>query len=479
MRNWALLLQMLSATVGMAQLNLSGDELKLIDLYVLNDGLVVSTSQNITDTTYFQRHYLLNDELEVLNSVEIYFEEIVGANDQAHGKLHMKDGEIWLNGIANKVRDISAPLGANDSCFFYTLRFTEDLELIAWETEYLMMGWHYSEGEQVDETGMTFVAYDGLGTYSLCRKNWGEAVQLANPFFVPNGFFMVNPGRQFITFSGPGFHAVRAHTEILHFYDEQLQLDSIVDLWPQSIASHWLGLVASSSIVDLGESYFSFSATSILGPYNIEEETPFILRMDKHNRFIDEFFFENPDSTIEGSYYESLSMNGEGDLMIGMHIRAEDEPYANHLKVIKSDTLGNLMWQKVIGEGGDLRYVFRKLITIEDGGAIICAERFSDPSSMEQDGLILYRLNEWGEVTGDMEISQDNRIGVYPNPFSTSFMVTGVSPGTVYRLSDLQGRLLDTGVIAQEWVSPKDGGEGLYLLQLGLEKPVTIKIMKD
>ena len=58
-------------------------------------------------------------------------------------------------------------------------------------------------------------------------------------------------------------------------------------------------------------------------------------------------------------------------------------------------------------------------------------------------------------------------------------MVTGVSPGTVYRLSDLQGRLLDTGVIAQGWVSPKDVGEGLYLLKLGLEKPVTIKIMKD
>ena len=137
------------------------------------------------------------------------------------------------------------------------------------------------------------------------------------------------------------------------------------------------------------------------------------------------------------------------------------------------------MWQRVIGEGGDLRYVFKKIIATEDGGAIICAERFSDPSSMEQDGLILYRLNEWGEVTGDMELSQENSIGVYPNPFSTSFMVTGVSPGTVYRLSDLQGRLLDTGVIAQEWVSPKDVGEGLYLLQLGLEKPVTIKIMKD
>ena len=55
------------------------------------------------------------------------------------------------------------------------------------------------------------------------------------------------------------------------------------------------------------------------------------------------------------------------------------------IKVIKCDTLGNVIWQRVIGEGLDVKYIVRKALALEEGGVLIAAERSLFDTSQRPD----------------------------------------------------------------------------------------------
>lgn len=393
-----------------------GEAIKFIDLIETDGAFVLVTSSSITDTTYYQRYHLLDANLNVNETSDFYFENLIGINDQAHGKLHMKDGEIWMNGLANKV-NYSNPLGTGDSCYFYTLRFNESLSLLGQEAAFLKLNWNFSEAEVVDEDGISFIAYDGVQSFSLARKNWSESPTSSANVSVTSGFFFFNPDRQFTLFRGDGLYGVRAGTTFVQFFDEALNYDSLVNLVPGWQGSPNYGYAMSGSIIDLGASYLSFSATEILGPVNIFNETPYVIELSKENEFIQEFWFENPDSSVAGSNFENLALATDGSLYIGMHIQSNQEDYAKHLKLIKSDLEGNLIWQRVIGEGLGNRYMAKKTIATADGGVLIAAERFTDPISLIADGIIIYYLNALGELT-TVQTNNMNSFSFYPNPAS-------------------------------------------------------------
>lgn len=305
----------------------------------------------------------------------------------------------------------------------------------------------------------------------MVGKTWGQD-WTESSLWVPDlaGLSTDNPAYQYVTQREPEFIAIRTKPHRINYFSSLLELDSIVDLIDGWGGVPWYGNYMSGSHILNSETILTFSPTKVLGPVNIFTEIPYLIELDRSDHsFVREYWFENPDSTIAGSYYDNLALDANGDLFIGMHIKADDEDYANHLKVIKCDTLGNLIWQQVIGEGGGVRYIARETHATPDGGVVIAAERYSVamPDPNQADGIIIYKLDVNGQVVGlEDYIKDENLLRIYPNPVSSVLRFNSAATGLRYRINDALGSELVSGIISDNQVNVTRLSQGNYLFSI-------------
>jgi hypothetical protein len=87
----------------------------------------------------------------------------------------------------------------------------------------------------------------------------------------------------------------------------------------------------------------------------------------------------------------------------------------------------------------------------------------------------------WTKVISDLNLEKENNIGVYPNPASTSFRITGLKAQSEIQIIDLQGIVRLTSNVTNELEIPVEWlNTGIYLLIIKSPEGNTIrKIIKN
>lgn len=244
------------------------------------------------------------------------------------------------------------------------------------------------------------------------------------------------------------------HTEI---YSEDLVFDSVYTIPQVNWTTPYYGWM-SHGLVDMENSYFVASSR-----FN----RSYVLHLAYPGQYIHEFSFFHGDSVVTESLYKCLDSDADQNLFIGMHIRSEEEDHPHHMKVIKCDTLGNLIWQSTFGEDEPVRYQHREILTTSDGGVLMMADRYSDPDSDFPDGMILYKLNGNGSVLGSMELDiTRSALLVYPNPASDYIRIPKELVGLDFGVYSSEGKQVLGGSLSGETIFIEQLNEGVYTLSV-------------
>jgi len=411
---------------------------------------------------YHQRIYRLDYALNgILDSVNIDYSDYFQFPDVTRGNLVRRGGVMEFAGLAGHLADFSPQPFLDDSSVFIKLTIENNLDDYSIEKVGLVNRYLASTDFVYDEYNQRYVgtAYESFSSYrlisvesDLSQGNISESIY--NP---PNPDWNINLLTKVVI---PPFSPeiyVRVFSVQNQVFDANLELQSVSFLpFPEPVYNIYM----SQSIIQYEERLFCMSP----------EDAGYIVSVSKYTlpwQNGSRFTFPFTDSTATGSVFRGMDMNEDHDLLIGVHLKADGEEYANALKVIKCDTLGNMIWQRTMSEGMGIRYVMKKVLATSDGGAVIAAERFTDPSSADADGIILYRFDENGLLLYiDEPRSILSDVKIFPNPVKDNLYIRTASQHLSFRLMDMQGALVKEGAVVNGSVDMSNLKAGYYVIEL-------------
>jgi len=434
-----------------------------VDIAEDGDELVMVTVAEIEmNLVYHQRIYRLDHNLNgILDSVNIDYTDYIQFPDVALGNLVKRNGSLEYVGIAGHLTNYAPEPFLNDSAVFIRLSIEDELSTYLLEKVGLLDDYLMSTDFVYDETNQRYVgtAFESIPTYRVISvdTDLGLGDISDGQYHSPDPEWNINFLSKVIL---PPFSSTIYPRFNISGYDVlDSELDFISNSYPP-IFDPVYHLVMSQSMKLYGDRIFTMAPEGAGSFISISKYT---FPWDNGSNFM----FPFPDSSATGSVFRGLDMNEDHDLLLGVHLKAEGEDYAKALKVIKCDTLGNILWQRTLTEGLDVRYVMKKVLATSDGGAVIAAERYRNPSSQDADGIILYRLDENGLV---LDVNEPAiplpQITLYPNPVKDHLFIINASIKARYHVMDMRGALLKEGFLSGGSIDMSDLGSGLYLIEL-------------
>lgn len=182
------------------------------------------------------------------------------------------------------------------------------------------------------------------------------------------------------------------------------------------------------------------------------------------------FFIEKVDlngnmiwnSTFGGAQADAaFSIVEAADGFMGTGYSNSFAPGPISVAVFRTDTAGNMLWTHQYGGSGiDIGYS----IFAGFGGYYIAGN--SDVNGNNQ--CYLLHVDEGGWATTEENVSSAD-VGLFPNPTSGTFVLTGITPGSIYELYDFSGKMIVSGVTNETSISFNTNGElstGIYAIRI-------------
>jgi hypothetical protein len=153
------------------------------------------------------------------------------------------------------------------------------------------------------------------------------------------------------------------------------------------------------------------------------------------------YYFNATTSFIDSTtFYMAGTYNVHENILFGIY----EQP--SWIMVNKLKTDGTIVWQKYFK--GEVAYMPRKLLTTEDGGALILSTKYdwNNPILLQRD-LHILRIDSTGwydGITNLPEYNQPKQILIYPNPFHDNINIAlGLYHVLEMEIFDHKGKLIN------------------------------------
>lgn len=407
--------------------------------------------------------YKLDIDLNKVDSIVFDLSEEVEEGTLFTGRFEVREGQLEYSGVMSTMDDLSGTMPSlDDSTYFARITFDDSFVVYSFEYKFLAPYFFFfrdivknDELQRYEFSCADFLIGYWVGFIDFELQ---ESMISDMRFLELAGIEIYNPFHLTKVIDNPFHDGVQlmVHPSKYDFYNSSMQYDStyVVPLVVGVPGVPWM----TQGVAYLDGSF-------IVGASNNLNST--FWKLDYPGIHIDQIGFSFNDSLATSSLYRSLDMDSEKNLYLGMHIRHEDEEYAKNMKVIKCDTLGNVFWQKVFGEGLEVRYQHREIMCTNDGGVLMMADRYSDPEAEEPDAVILFKLDENGQVVGEVEWDRPSfALDVFPNPASEILNLPSGFSGFEFRVYDSSGRNCTSGIIDGSQLDIHGLANGMHILEL-------------
>jgi hypothetical protein len=407
--------------------------------------------------------FRLSEDFTVIDTLEIDYEAIIGRSDMARGEFMVVNGQLEFVGVGSYRDDLTnGQLSLQDTTFFFRLGIADDFSISAIDKIPVSTFYYRLEDVIYDEAHEQYlfsVSGDFLFEYWIGSVNHDFTTAMRSeskehPF---GNIFYDNPLLVTKLILHEEAICLKINQVEMEVYNQALEFDSVFQI-PQVDWSTPFYAWMSRGVKRIDDTYLQASSSL---------NRTHVLHLSLPGEFIQEFSIWHQDSVVTESLFKCLDINEDLDLFLGMHIRSEEEEYARNMKVVKCDTLGNVSWQSVFGEGLDVRYMHREIYCTSDGGVLMLANRYSDPSTDLADGLVLYKLSDTGEIVGVTELASPyTGIKLFPSPASDVVYLPLEFMGFEYQMIDMTGGVVLRGRISDSVMDVSGLNPGSYILNL-------------
>lgn len=177
------------------------------------------------------------------------------------------------------------------------------------------------------------------------------------------------------------------------------------------------------------------------------------------------------------AYYNSLDISNDGKILYAGTYNC-DNMYGicinnnRNIKicVVKTDTNGTIIWQKIIG-GDSVDYYVTCMKTTLDGGVLIgVMTKDTSLFNYNQKDItkaLIIKLDGNGNMVFTNTLPYKNEKPMcYPNPTNTNLLLKNITDITPYSIVNINGQIVCTGIYTGEPISVQALPSGLYVLHL-------------